>query len=241
MTASSLFRLPLCFLSLLPRAALSQTRVVMSGGGYRKDGVRIVHDPNAPGMAEKYGKDGATDQEGFDPYADTVGPGIYGGAVKRDASGNIVVGSQYQNHNPRPGPVYDGSGYSAMARALHSGKDAVIALLDERPELVHEVSTGGATPLHLCGMSQGAQRFTELIISRGGDVEAEDTYGYRPLHRMASNNLAIGAMALLAANAVSNASTEPGGRGTPEQIARSSHANEVLRVLKQYSHPSLPR
>merc|ERR1712178_548939 len=55
-------------------------RTIMSTGQhYRKDGVRITHNPYAPGMAEKYGTPGATDQEGFDPYADTVGPGIYGG------------------------------------------------------------------------------------------------------------------------------------------------------------------
>merc|ERR1712032_225229 len=42
---------------------------------YRADGVRITHDPYAPGMAEKYGMPGKTDQEGFDPYKDTVGPG----------------------------------------------------------------------------------------------------------------------------------------------------------------------
>lgn len=33
---------------------------------------------------------------------------------------------------------------------------------------------------------------------------AVDTYGYRPLHRMASNNLAVGAEALLAAGANPN-------------------------------------
>lgn len=42
---------------------------------YRADGVRITHDPYAPGMAERYGLPGSTDSEGFDPYADTVGPG----------------------------------------------------------------------------------------------------------------------------------------------------------------------
>ena len=72
----------------------------------RSDGVRITHDPYAPGMAEKYGAPGKTDNEGFDPYADTVGPGIYGGIVKRDDQGQVVIGEQYQNHNPRPGPVY---------------------------------------------------------------------------------------------------------------------------------------
>lgn len=73
------------------------------GDYYRSDGVRIAHDPFAPGMAEKYGTPGATDHEGFDPYADTVGPGIYGGIVKRDGRGEVVIGRQYQNHNPRPG------------------------------------------------------------------------------------------------------------------------------------------
>ena len=65
---------------------------------YRHDGVRIQHDPYAPGMAEKYGTPGNTDDDGFDPYADSVGAGIYGGTVKRRASdGGVVIGAQYQN------------------------------------------------------------------------------------------------------------------------------------------------
>ena len=77
----------------------------VAGQRYRADGVRITHDPYAPGMAEKYGQPGETDNEGFDPYADSVGPGIYSGIVARDEQGQIVVGKQYQNHNPNPGPV----------------------------------------------------------------------------------------------------------------------------------------
>ena len=87
---------------------------------YRKDGVRITHDPFAPGMIEKYGAPGKTDNEGFDPYADAVGPGIYGGIVKRDETGKIVIGRQYQNHNPHPGPVYAGGGYTKSTQALKS-------------------------------------------------------------------------------------------------------------------------
>lgn len=60
-------------------------------------------------MAEKYGQQGETDPDGFDPYADTVGPGIYGGKVQRDDEGKVVLGRQYQNHNRRPGPVYTGA------------------------------------------------------------------------------------------------------------------------------------
>jgi len=42
---------------------------------YRSDGVRIAHDPYAEGMADKYGRRGETDSDGFDPYADSVGAG----------------------------------------------------------------------------------------------------------------------------------------------------------------------
>ena len=103
-------------------------------------------------MAEKYGRQGETDPEGFDPYADSVGPGIYGGNVKRDADGQIVIGRQYQDHNSRPGPVYAGTGYSEMSQALSRGPAAGAAVLQRSPDLVHEISTGGATPLHMCGM-----------------------------------------------------------------------------------------
>ena len=58
---------------------------------YRRDGVRITHDPYAAGVAAKYGSLGNTDPEGFDPYADAVGPGIYGGTVLHNADGRCVA------------------------------------------------------------------------------------------------------------------------------------------------------
>lgn len=196
---------------------------------YRQDGVRIAHDPFAPGMAEKYGMPGATDNEGFDPYRDSVGPGIYGGIVKREQSGQVLIGRQYQNHNPRPGPVYAGGGYTPINSAL--GDDAKVAsLLDKFPDLVNDVSTGGAQPLHMCGMSRSNQHSTALLIERGADIEALDTYGMTPLHRMASNNLAAGAQALLEAGA------DPNNRGlvqqSPMEIARASAAHDVMTVLR---------
>ena len=84
--------------------------------------------------------------------------------------------------------------------------------------------------MHICGMSQRGQLSTELIIARGGDIEAVDTYGYRPLHRMASNNLAVGAAALLAAGAQADSPTTRGE--TPMSIATMSDARTVLAVLK---------
>eukprot|EP00239_Pterosperma_sp_CCMP1384_P008513 CAMPEP_0197858392 /NCGR_PEP_ID=MMETSP1438-20131217/32141_1 /TAXON_ID=1461541 /ORGANISM="Pterosperma sp., Strain CCMP1384" /LENGTH=208 /DNA_ID=CAMNT_0043474537 /DNA_START=218 /DNA_END=844 /DNA_ORIENTATION=+ len=200
---------------------------------YRNDGVRITHDPYATGMAEKYGQEGQTDSEGFDPYADSVGAGIYGGKVKRDAQGRIVIGQQYQNHNPEPGPVYTGGGYTDMSKALRKGQGAIAGLLDADPSLVNDISTGGATPLHMCGMGRDNQHATAYIISRGGDIEAIDTYGYTPLHRMASNNLAIGAEALLAAGANGNAKNVKYG-DTVMQTARQAQARDVIAVLQKY-------
>lgn len=85
---------------------------------------------------------------------DTVGAGIYSGKVLRSEHGKIVHGRQYQNHNPNPGPVYSGEGYTDMANAIHKGPDAVLALLSKSPELANEISTGG---LHTCGMSRSGQ------------------------------------------------------------------------------------
>lgn len=225
-------------------ATLSRARTIvasdMSRARVREDGVRIQHDPHAPGMAEKYGQAGETDPEGFDPYRDTVGPGIYGGNVKRGSDGKPVIGRQYQGHNPVDGPVYDGTGYTRMSRAIQSGPEAVAALLDAEPDLVNEISTGGATPLHICGMSRSGQRATAVIIERGGQIEAADTYGYRPLHRMASNNLAEGAEALLRAGADVAAPTSESRvrRETPMSIAFASHAFDVVRVLRKHGATS---
>jgi len=211
---------------------------------YRADGVRITHDPYAPGMVEKYGAPGTTDNEGFDPYRDTVGPGIYGGVVERDALGEVKIGKQYQNHNPRPGPIYAGGGYTPMSQALryagtlnHGTANKLTQLLTKYPELAVDISTGGAQPLHMAGMGKDNQEAASVLIEAGGDIEALDTYGMTPLHRMASNNLAVGARALLVAGA------DPNGKGqigaTPMDIARDSAAREVMAVLREFAQRRL--
>lgn len=204
-----------------------------SGGDlYRHDGVRITHDPYAPGMAEKYGTPGKTDGEGFDPYSDSVGAGIYGGIVKRHRdSGEIVIGQQYQNHNPRPGPVYAGGGYTPSTLMLDDVDGKLIPLLKKFPDLVNDVTTGGALPLHNCGMSRNNQHAVRALIERGADVEALDTYGMTPLHRMASNNLAAGAKMLLEAGA--DVSNQGKTGSSPMSIARDSRAHAVMEVLRE--------
>lgn len=200
---------------------------------YRADGVRITHDPYHPHMIEKYGAPGKTDQEGFDPYRDSVGPGIYGGRVKRDKiDGSVIIGKQYQNHNPNPGPVYLGGGYAPIVEAL-SDKNKLESLLKKFPDLANDITTGGAQPLHMCGMSKLKQESVEILVTHGADLEALDTYGMTPLHRMASNNLPIAGEALLKAGADPN----NGGliRETPLSIAQDSHAFDFINMIKKYS------
>lgn len=199
---------------------------------YRHDGVRITHDPFAPGMAEKYGQPGDTDNEGFDPYADSVGAGIYGGIVKRHPSGEVVIGKQYQGHNPRPGPVYASGGYTPSTLMLDDVEGKLVPLLEKFPDLVNDVTTGGAGPLHMCGMSRNKQHAVKSLVERGADIESLDTYGMTPLHRMASNNLADGATMLLEAGADA---ANPGKIGSsPMSIAQGSAAHSVMEVLRQY-------
>ena len=190
---------------------------------------------DAPGMSEKYGLPGNTDPEGFDPYADTVGPGIYGGSVRRTPEGDIVIGKQYQNHNPRPGPVYDGNGYSLMSRAIQMGPTKVKELLEDFPQLKDEVSTGGARPLHFCGMSHQGELSTQVLIQAGADIYAQDTYGYTALHRMASNNLAVGGTALVQAGMDPNSPVD-GADSTPIEIARRSRAIQFLMAMEKLGH-----
>lgn len=97
---------------------------------------------------------------------------------------------------------------------------------------MEDVSTGGARPLHTCGMSRTGQKSAEVLVANGADVEAMDTYGYRPLHRMASNNLEIGAATLLRAGADPNAKTPQGD--SPLSVARQSHAFRVVQVIEEH-------
>ena len=120
--------------------------------------------------------------------------------------------------------------YTPTSRLLSSGDAAALgAWFDKYPDLANEVSTGGATPLHVCGMSRAASHLAALVAARGGALEAVDTYGFRPLHRAASNNLAVGARALLAAGADKGAKTPRGE--TALDIARQSGAADVVAVL----------
>ena len=201
----------------------------------RSDGIRMGFDPYAPGIAETYGSPGETDPDGFNPYKKKAGPGIYGGNVKRDENGNMIMGRQYQDHNSRPGPVYDGNGYSLMSRAIHEGEHKVLELLKASPDLKNEISTGGARPLHTCAMSRKGKGSTQILIDAGADIHALDTYHYNALHRMASNDFDIEGVALVRAGLDPNFIPE-GADLSPIGVARISRAKKFLAAMKLLDH-----
>ena len=173
---------------------------------------------------------------GLDAESDTVGPGIYGGVVVHDSDGNIVIGRQFEEHNASPGPVYAGGGYTEINAAITiHGPEAVGALLEASPDLVHEISTGGASPLHVCGMTDRGQHSAPLLIEKGADLECRDTWGFTPLHCAASNNLGVAAAALVKAGASHTAPSGREGNGdSARDLARRLRSFAVLRVFQQW-------
>jgi len=101
--------------------------------------------------------------------------------------------------------------------------------------LKNEVSTGGARPLHVCGMSQRGQLSTQTLIEAGADIHALDTYNYNALHRMASNNLEIGAEALVKAGLDPNF-RPPDSDCSPMDIAKRSRALKFLMTMQRLGH-----
>ena len=59
----------------------------------------------------------------------------------------------------------------------------------EKEKLANLVMTGGARPLHMCGMGRGrdASELIKSLISYGADVNAKDNYELTPMDRLASN------------------------------------------------------
>ena len=108
-----------------------------------------------------------------------------------------------------------------------------------QPELAFEVTTGGATPLHVCAMSPRGQHSMKILLqaraAAEADVDAIDTWGYTALQRCATNNVATGAQALLDAGADHLRPSGLEGRGdSARQLARRLRAFSTLRAFQQH-------
>lgn len=154
-------------------------------------------------------------QIGWNLPMDVVGSGVYGGIVKRDNTGKIEIGDEWPENNLGPpahnpvhttGPYLDFSkltssnrGYSHIGRVIQRGNTAELESLfdkckddSERKKLANLVMTGGARPLHMCGMGRGGDTSAQImiLIKHGADVNAKDNYELTPMDRLASNSVA---------------------------------------------------
>jgi hypothetical protein len=161
---------------------------------------------------------------GWNLPQDVVGSGVYGGIIKRTDKGKIVVGDEWPEnnigipaHNPvhATGPYLDftkyteqNRGYTAIAQIIMAGDvDGLDSLLtsagENATQLSNLVMTGGARPLHMCGMSRGgdASALVQVLLKHGADVNAKDNYELSPFDRLASNSV-VGNEALRKAGAL---------------------------------------
>lgn len=155
---------------------------------------------------------------GWNLPIDVVGAGVYGGIVKRDVAGRVVIGDEWPENNVAPpahnpvhsvGPYLDFSkfttsnrGYSLIALMIQESRGQAatelgalfesIAENSNRKKLANLVMTGGARPLHMCGMGRGGDtsELISVLIKYGAEVNAKDNYEYTPMDRLASNSVA---------------------------------------------------
>ena len=153
-------------------------------------------------------------QIGWNLPIDVVGAGVYGGVVARDADGVVRIGDEWPENNRAPpahnpvhstGPYLDFSkltpknrGYTHIAHLIMDGRPGKLAALfeglsseAERSRLSNLVMTGGARPLHMCGMGRGGDttELIDILIANGADVNAKDNYELTPVDRLASNRV----------------------------------------------------
>merc|ERR1712178_258234 len=140
-------------------------------------------------------------QIGWNLPADVVGAGVYGGIVSRDNNGSVQVGDEWPENNFAPpahnpvhstGPFLDFSkltssnrGYAHIALLIQRGSVAELQALfhqagnaADRKQLANLVMTGGARPLHMCGMGRGGDTtaMIQVLLEKGADVNAKDNY-----------------------------------------------------------------
>lgn len=91
-----------------------------------------------------------------------------------------------------------GRGYTEIGLILQGGRAAELEALfsklqidDDRRKLANLVMTGGARPLHMCGMGRGGDtsHLIEILVRHGADVNAKDNYELTPIDRLASNSV----------------------------------------------------
>ena len=110
--------------------------------------------------------------------------------------------------------------------------DALAALLDETPELIHDRGTNGNDLLGMAAAT-GDVRLLELLLARGADPAAANQHGWTALHQAAYANRADLITRLIAAGAPVSAHGRGDG-GTPLIVALFWGHRESAELLARH-------
>jgi ankyrin repeat protein len=139
--------------------------------------------------------------------------------------------------------VYGGS---AIHSAVVHGLLEVIVKIVESGSDVNDVGNGGATAMHMAGLSEAGQHLVGELAGMGAGLNAADAFGYLPLHRMVQNNLLYGASTALALGADPGAGLRTAAGADEEGLtplhlcAREGHA-QMARLLMAHGADPMQR
>lgn len=128
----------------------------------------------------------------------------------------------------------DGAELDVFDAAALGRLDRLRELLDAEPDLVHELSDDGFTPLHLAAFAADAETL-RLLVDRGAPLERLSTASFARVRPLGT---AVFAGRRDAVEALLDAGTDPNGAGEggfrPLQTAEANGNEELAEVLRRH-------
>ena len=135
-------------------------------------------------------------------------------------------------------------GLAIHEAVIHGLIEVIVKIVDAGGD-VRAVGNGGATAMHVAGLSEAGQHCVGELAGMGAELDATDVFGYRPLHRMVQNNLIYGASTALALGADPSAGlrTVAGADGegaTPLHLCvKEGHVQMARLLLAHGADPTI--
>ena len=92
------------------------------------------------------------------------------------------LGSDYDDYDEVDASDGD-EGWTALLRAATNGQEAMVRLLIEKGADIEARSPSNGTPL-ICAAEGNYGTIVEFLLQNGANVNAEDQFGWKPLHRV---------------------------------------------------------
>jgi ankyrin repeat protein len=130
------------------------------------------------------------------------------------------------------GSLLRGNTKVSLHNEIESGATTKIkGLLDKNPDLVTQKDDKDNTPLHTAAR-KGNREIAELLITKGADLNAQNSYGYTPLHIAALGGEKEIVALLLAAGA--DVTARDRFNRTCMNYALKKGVEDVVNILKMY-------